>query len=202
MTLIGSYFGNGTLLTRLNYFSSLLRAFEIAEVETPNCLATSASGNPYLSTRLFAISALTRGIVPRLLPPLSSLSETLPKGTLRLLWPFTIPGAAASAKRHDCLVAQPGTLTPASHPMALPAASRSALITPPIDTLSPLAPDTGWPYDEVMSYVELNIKNGWATRPRHTHETFQPCPRPQDAPRSHRDLSHREKWSAAYPTGP
>ena len=68
----------GTLLTRFNYFSSLLRAFEIAEVETPTCLATSASGNPYLSTRLFAISTLTRGIVPRLLPPSSSLSETLP----------------------------------------------------------------------------------------------------------------------------
>ena len=46
----------GTLLTSLNYFSSLLRALEIAEVETPTCLATSARGNPYLSTRLFAIS--------------------------------------------------------------------------------------------------------------------------------------------------
>ncbi len=112
-------------------------------------------------------------------------------GTLRLLWPFTIPGAAASARRHDHLVAPPGTLTLAAHPMALPAASRAALTTPPIDTLSPLAPDTTWPYDEVMSYVELNIKNGWATRPRHTHETFQPWPRPRDAPRSHRDLSHR-----------
>jgi len=42
--------------------------------------------------------------------------------------------------------------------MALPAASRSALITPPIDTLSPLAPDTAWHYDEAMSYVELNMK--------------------------------------------
>ena len=31
------------MLTRLNYFSSLLRAFEIAEVETPTRLATSAS---------------------------------------------------------------------------------------------------------------------------------------------------------------
>ena len=41
--------------------------------------------------------------------------------------------------------------------MALPAASRSALTTPPIDTLSPLAFDTAWPYGEVMSYVELNI---------------------------------------------
>jgi len=50
--------------------------------------------------------------------------------------------------------------------MALPAASRFALTTSPIDTLSPLAPDTAWPYDEAMSYVELNIKNGWATRPR------------------------------------
>ncbi len=46
----------------------------------------------------------------------------------------------------------------AAHPMALPAASRSALSTPPIDTLSPLAPETAWPYDEVMSYVELNRK--------------------------------------------
>ncbi len=54
------------------------RGLEIAEVETPTCLATSASGNPYLSTRLFAISTLTCGIVPRLLPPLSSLTETLP----------------------------------------------------------------------------------------------------------------------------
>ncbi len=77
---------------------------------------------------------------------------------MRLLWPFTIPGAAASAQRHDYLVAPPGTLTLAAHPMALPAASRSALTTPPIDTLSPLAPDTAWPYDEAMSYVELNMK--------------------------------------------
>ncbi len=45
-----------------------------------------------------------------------------------------------------------------AHPTALPAASRSALTTPPIDTLSPLAPDTAWHYEEVMSYVELNIK--------------------------------------------
>ena len=36
----------GTLLTRLNYFSVLLKALEIAEVETPTCLDTSASGNP------------------------------------------------------------------------------------------------------------------------------------------------------------
>ncbi len=75
-----------------------------------------------------------------------------------LYWPFTIPGAAASAQRHGCLVAPPGTLTLAAHPMALPAASRSALATSPIDMLSPLAPDTAWPYDEVMSYVELNMK--------------------------------------------
>ncbi len=45
---VGAKAGVGTLLTRLNYFSSLLRAFEIAEVETPTCLATSASGNPYV----------------------------------------------------------------------------------------------------------------------------------------------------------
>ncbi len=82
--------------------------------------------------------------------------------------------AAASAQRRYCLVAPPGTLTLAAHPMALPAASRPALTTPLIDTLSPLAPDTAWHYDEVMSYVELNIKNGWATRPRLTHETLQP----------------------------
>jgi len=64
-------------------------------------------------------------------------------GTLRPLWLFiSIPGASASARRQDYLVAQPGTLTPASHPMALPAASRFALTTPPIDTLSPLVPDT------------------------------------------------------------
>jgi len=42
--------------------------------------------------------------------------------------------------------------------MALPVVSRSALTTPPIDTLSPLAPDTAWPYDKIMSYVELNTK--------------------------------------------
>ncbi len=42
--------------------------------------------------------------------------------------------------------------------MALPAASRFALTTPLIDTLSPLASDTAWPYDEAMSYVELNMK--------------------------------------------
>ncbi len=77
---------------------------------------------------------------------------------MRLLWPFTIPGAAASAQRRYGLVAPPGTLTLAAHPMALPAASRSALTTPPIDTLSPLAPDLAWHYDEVMSYVELNMK--------------------------------------------
>ncbi len=68
---------------------------------------------------------------------------------------FPIPGAAARAQRRYCLVAPPGTLTLAAHPMALPATSRSALTTPPIDTLSPLAPDTAWPYDEVISYVEL-----------------------------------------------
>ena len=48
--------------------------------------------------------------------------------------------------------------------MGLPVASRSILTIPPIDTLSPLAPDTAWPYDEVMSYVKLNIKNDWATQ--------------------------------------
>ncbi len=110
---------------------------------------------------------------------------------------FPIPGTAASAQRHDCLVAPHGTLTLAAHPMALPAASRSALTTSPIDTLSPLAPDTAWPNDEAMSYVELNINHGWATRPRNTHETLQHWPRLRNAPRSHRDLSHREKWSAA-----
>ena len=78
----------------------------------------------------------------------------LTRGTLRLLWPFTISGAAASAQRRYCLVAPPGTLTLAAHPMALPAASRSALTTPPIDTLSPLALDTAWHYDEVMSNVD------------------------------------------------
>ncbi len=71
---------------------------------------------------------------------------------------FPIPGATASAQRHDCLVAPPGTLTLATHPMTLPAASRSVLTTPPIDTLSPLAPDTACPYDEVMSYIERNMK--------------------------------------------
>ena len=116
----------------------------------------------------------------------------LSKGTLRLLWPFTIPGAAASAQRRYCLVGPPGTLTPAAHPMALPAASHSTLTTPPIDTVSTLAPDTAWLYDEVMSYVELNIKNGWATRPRHSHETLQTWPRLRDASRS-----PREKWSTA-----
>jgi len=36
------------------------------------------------------------------------------KETLRLLWPFiSIPGAAASTRRHDCLVAPLGTLTQA-----------------------------------------------------------------------------------------
>ncbi len=55
---------------------------------------------------------------------------------------FPIPGATASAQRHNRLVAPPGTLTLAAHPMGLPAASRSALTTSPIDTLSPLAPDT------------------------------------------------------------
>ena len=52
-----------------------------------------------------------------------------------------IPGAAASAWRHDYFVAPLGTLTSASHPMALPTAFRSALTTPPTDTLSPLVPD-------------------------------------------------------------
>ncbi len=78
-------------------------------------------------------------------------------GTLRLLWLF-IPRAAASVQCRYCLVAPPGTLILAAHPKALPAASRFALTTPPIDTLSPLASDTAWPYDEAMSYVELNMK--------------------------------------------
>jgi len=115
---------------------------------------------------------------------------------LPLLCHFTIPGTAASAQRHDCLVVPPDTLTLAALPMALPAASRSALSTPPIDTLSPLALNTAWPYGEVMAYFELSIKNGWPTRPRHRHETLQPWPRPRDAPQS-----HREKWSPHDPTG-
>jgi len=73
-------------------------------------------------------------------------------GMLQPSWLFIlIPGASASAHSHDYFVSQPGTLTAAAHPMALPAASRSALATPPIDTLSPLAPDTAWLYDEAMS---------------------------------------------------
>jgi len=64
-------------------------------------------------------------------------------GDVALLWLFiSIPGASAGARRQDYLVAQPGTLTPASHPMVLPAASRSALTTPPTVMLSPLVPDT------------------------------------------------------------
>jgi len=54
---------------------------------------------------------------------------------------ISIPGAAASARRQDYLVAQPGTVYPASHPMAPPAASRSALASPSTNTLSPIAPD-------------------------------------------------------------
>jgi hypothetical protein len=64
------------------------------------------------------------------------------EGTLRLSWLFTIPGSAASAWRHDCLVAPLGTRTPAGQPMAPPVACRYDPTTPPKDTLSPLAPDT------------------------------------------------------------
>ncbi len=99
---------------------------------------------------------------------------------MRLLWPFTIPGAAASAQRHDCLVAPPITLTLAAHPMARPAASRSALTTSPSDTLSPLAPDTDWHYDEVMSYVELNKKKVGLQGPETHHKVFAKNGLPHD----------------------
>ncbi len=48
------------------------------------------------------------------------------KGTLRLLWPFiSIPGVAASARRHDYLVAPLGTLTLAELGVQAPSVNSS-----------------------------------------------------------------------------
>ena len=70
--------GNITLLTMLTYWFERLMIFEMAEVETPSLLATSAKATPYVFTNLIEIRARTALTPLRRRPALNSSMETFP----------------------------------------------------------------------------------------------------------------------------
>jgi hypothetical protein len=62
------------LLTELTYWFARFTIFEIADVETPSCLATSAKATPLVLTNPIAIRARTLlACLRRLLPFISSM---------------------------------------------------------------------------------------------------------------------------------